>query len=363
MSDERSAIAGPPGETLHPTSLRRILWSAGAALLVTLVVNAATARALERHPLNQAPRVIHAKWSLLMEQKSPVDTLVLGDSSGNHGVIPGVLAARLGGSALNLCTVGDLLAVNDAWMLERYIRDVGAPQRVVVVHTFDVWGRGKNPDAIAQVPLPFGFWNEARPPAPLSVAQSARVLLDRYVPLYSQDQTISRVIRAPRRTLSRSFDMDSTGFYHSRRALPDEVMRDFRSKIPEIEEEKKEDPLSAENREALKVLSELGEEHGFDVYVAHAPLYEGLWANPGFRRLHGRLDEALMAIAAENRRLRMLTGPPMTFPADYMTNVDHLTEEGAGAFTESLAEKVAGSSPGSAPVARTSNPPSETPRR
>jgi hypothetical protein len=317
-----------------------MLWSAGVALLVTLAINGAAARSLWRHPVNQASRVIRAKWTLLLEQKKPVDTLILGDSSGNHGVIPEVLAARLGGTALNLCTVGDLLAMNDAWMLERYVRDVGAPHRVVVVHTFDVWGRVKNPDAIAQVPLPFGFWKEARPPAALTLTESARVLLDRYVPLYSQDQTISRVLRAPRRTLSRSFDMDSSGFYHSRRALPNEVMRDFRSKLEQLEEEKEEDPVSAENREALKALSDLGEEQGFDVHVVHSPLYEGLWSREDFRFLHGRLDDALLGIAAPLPRLRILSGPPVTFPAELMTNVDHLTEEGARIFSESLAARI-----------------------
>jgi hypothetical protein len=355
VSDEAPAIAGPPGEVLHPTSVSRMLWSAGVALLVTLAINGAVAHALGRHPLNQAPRVIRAKWNLLMEQKKPVDTLVLGDSSGNHGVIPEVLAARLGGTALNLCTVGDLLAMNDAWMLERYLRAVGVPRRVVVVHTFDVWGRQKNPDAIAQVPLPFGFWKEIRPPAALSFSESVRVLLDRYVPLYSQDQTISRVLRSPRRTLSRSFDMDSSGYYHSRRALPDEVMRDFRSKIAQLEEEKEEDPVSAENREALEVLSELGAEGGFDIYVAHAPLYEGLWANADFRSLHGRLDEALLGIAATRLRLRVLTGPPVTFPPERMTNVDHLVDDGARTFTEALAEKIAATGAASVSAAAVSS--------
>jgi len=114
--------AGPPGERLHPTSVGRIVWCACAALALVCAINVWAARALALHPLNQASRVIRAKWSLLMNQKKPVDTLVLGDSSGNHGVVPAILAARLGGTALNLCTVGDLLAVNDCWMLERYIR-------------------------------------------------------------------------------------------------------------------------------------------------------------------------------------------------------------------------------------------------
>ena len=349
MSDERTPIAGPPGESLHPSSRRRILVCAAAALLVTLVVNAVAAYYLARHPLNQAARVIRAKWSLLLRQTEPVDLLVLGDSSGNHGVDPAVLEARLGGTALNLCTVGDLLAVNDAWMLERYLRDVGTPRAVLVVHTFDVWSRDRNPDAIAQVPLPFGFWKAARPPAPLSIAESARVLLDRYVPLYSQDQTISRLLRSPRRTLTRTFDMDASGFYHSRRALPQEVMKDFHAKVRELEKEdadedekkEKRKPISLENRTALEVLAELAHEHGLDIYIAHAPLYEGLWEIPDFRRRHARLERALLDIASSRRRLRVLQGPPVTFPADRMTNVDHLVDESARAFTEVLAGRIA----------------------
>jgi hypothetical protein len=196
-------------------------------------------------------------------------------------------------------------------MLERYIRDVGVPRTVVVVHTFDVWGRAYNPDAIAQVPLPFGFWSELRPPLVLSAAEQGRVLLDRYVPLYSQDQTISRLLRSPRRTLSRSFDMDDSGFYHSARALPDEVKRDFKAHLEILHEDKEEEPLSRENRQALEAFGEMGARHGFDVIVAHAPLYEGLWDEPLFRKSHARLDADLeRAASSQAARARPVGSAP-----------------------------------------------------
>lgn len=340
MSGDTTQSAAPPGEILHPTSMRRILGTAAVMLAVAMLIDAVAVWGLARHPLNHGYRVIRAKWSLLMQQRRPVDTLVLGDSTGNQGVVPDILGARLGGAALNLCTVGDLLAVNDAWMLDRYLRTVGTPRRVVVVHAFDVWGRSHNPDAIAQVPLPLGFWNDVRPKVPLTAWESLRVLLDRYVPLYSQDQTLSRFIRQPRRTLARGFDMDARGFLRAHRGLPEEVLKDSAFQIAQVEREKGEDPLSAENEEALDVLAKLGEEHGFDVYVSHSPLYEGLYADPGFQHHLARLDEALAAIAATHPRLRPLAGPPKTFPAEQMTTVDHLIEQGAHAFTESLAERI-----------------------
>ena len=341
MSAAAPTIVGPPGETLHPTSARRILATAIVALLVTVLIDAAAVVGLDRHPLNHTDQVVRAKWALLRRQTTPVDTLVLGDSTGNYGVVPDILAARLGGTALNLCTVGDLLAVNDAWMLERYIRDVGPPRTVVLVHAFDVWGRTHNPAAIAQVPMSFGFWNDVRPVARLSIGEEGEVLLYRYVPLYSQDNTISRLFKSPRMTLARSLDMDPSGFLRAYRALPDEVLKDSAFQIAQIERAKGDEPVSAENREALDFLSALAQRHHFDVYVSHSPLYEGLWANARFRQYHDRLDDALLAIAASRPRLRIIPGPPRTFPADRMTNVDHLTEEGARSITESLAAEIA----------------------
>ena len=135
--------------------------------------------------------------------------------------------------------------------------------------------------------------------------------------------------------------MDPTGFYHAGRALPDEVKRDFKVHLEVLGEEKHEEPLSAENRQALAVLGELGAQHGFDVVVAHAPLYEGLWDEPLFQRSHARLDADLERAASSRPHLRILSGPPVTFPADRMTNVDHLTDEGARAFTEALAARMA----------------------
>lgn len=341
MSDDTTPIAGPPGERVPPASLRRILLTGAVMLLAAIAVDAAAVAGLDRHPLNHGYRVIRTKWALLLEQRAPVDTLILGDSTGNQGVVPDIVSARLGGSALNLCTVGDLLAVNDAWMLSSYVRDAGPPRRVVLVHAFDVWGRGPNPDAIAQVPLPAGFWNEYDPRIPLTGWEYARVLLDRYVPIYSQDQTLSRFFRQPRRTLARGFDMDAHGFLRAHKALPEEVLKDSAFQIAEVEREKGESPLSKENLAALEVLARLADAHRFEIYISDSPLYEGLYAEPGFQRRLTALHDALAQFAAAHPRVHVLPGPVRTFPAGQMTTVDHLIEEGARSFTESLAEKIA----------------------
>src|SRR5438128_2449200 len=134
-----AAMTRLPVEIAGPSTARRLIGTIGGVLALVALANTAALFVLSRHPVNHGYKVIGAKWELLREQERPVDWLVLGDSSGNQGVVPAVLSERLGGSSLNLCTVGDLLAVNDAWMLETYIGTVGAPRKVLMVHAYDIW--------------------------------------------------------------------------------------------------------------------------------------------------------------------------------------------------------------------------------
>lgn len=326
-----------PEEIVGPTSRRRLHAALWGMLAIVFVANLAAKWFLDRHPVNQAHRVIAAKWRLFETQKRPVDWLVLGDSSGNHGVIPSVLAERLGGSALNLCTVGSLVVVGDSWMLESYIERVGVPKRVLIVHAYDVWRREINVDAVAEVPLPLGFWSRMSPPV-RPEGGLWRIVLDRYAPLYSQDQSLSRLIMYPRKTTGRGFDLDDDGYLHSKKGMPDEVVKDVKAHLAFLSEHQFK--LAEENRRALEAIAAIAKAHGIVVYLAGGPVYEGLVEEPVFETYGRQLRAGLRDFAGMNPPLRFLDTGPLAFPAEEMTNADHLIDRAARRYTETLAQAI-----------------------
>ena len=58
-----------------------------------------------------------------------------------------------GESAINLATIGDATVVNDAWMLETYLERFGRPNKVVIVHAYDIWHRELKQNVVVQIPF------------------------------------------------------------------------------------------------------------------------------------------------------------------------------------------------------------------
>ena len=102
-------------ESVGPSSRRRILVSIFGPLAVIAVVNVVAILLLRHDTSNWGIHLIEMKWKMAQETGEPVDWLVLGDSTGNQGVIPEILTDNLGGSAHNLCLLADLTATNNAW--------------------------------------------------------------------------------------------------------------------------------------------------------------------------------------------------------------------------------------------------------
>ena len=140
-------------------------------IVVILLLNLLAIWVVQRYSPNRGYRLVREKWTLLLNLKEPVEWLVLGDSSGNQAVDPALLDARLGGRSLNLCTTGNALVLGDLWMLETYLRRFGPPRGVVLVHTYDLWGRDKNSNTVADVPLPWGYWTEREHPLHLGTEE------------------------------------------------------------------------------------------------------------------------------------------------------------------------------------------------
>jgi hypothetical protein len=306
-------------------------------LIFVASVNVTVYWSLNRFPINSGYALVQAKWNLLKRLPAPVDVLVLGDSSGNQGVVPQILGAALGGSTINACTLADALILNDAWMLDLYIRRFGPPKHVILVHVYDVWHRDVSYDVLAQIPLPWGFWSDLEPRLPLTLMEQGRIWIHRYVPLYSQHKSLARAIRTPWNMSSRQLVLTEDGFMSVATANPEGVEGDAREHHQFVQSGRAR--ISKANQIALERIMRLASQYGITVTLANSPLYAGLYRDPQIRTYIADLNDQLASLLVSGAgHVQHVFTEPMLFEARDMQSADHLTASAAVRYTERLAE-------------------------
>jgi hypothetical protein len=328
-------------EIVGSGSRRKAGVTAALALAMVLLANLAARWALSEHTPNMGYWLIHKKWTMVQSMKSPVDWLMLGDSSCNQGVRPDVWSRAGLGSAINLCTIGNMLAVNDAWMLETYLATHPPPKAVVLVHVYDTWYRDAGTlrnRLLGKVPLSYGFWERLNPRLELSGRQALNFALTRYLPLYTENKSIARWIWSPDRFASEKYSVDEHGYMAWHEADKAQVRSDLAAHRRFLNG--RDFVLSRENRDALIRIRKLADERGFDVYIANGPVYEELRREPAFRSYLTKLNREMTDYVGSNSRLHFILKDPPTFQADQMVNCDHLVDGAARMYTERLAAAV-----------------------
>jgi hypothetical protein len=317
---------------------RELFLSVCGTVLVILLLNLLAIWVVQRYSPNRGYRLVREKWTLLLNLKEPMEWLVLGDSSGNQAVDPAVFDRRLGGRSLNLCTTGNALAVGDLWMLESYLKRFGPPRGVVIVHTYDLWGRDKNPSMVADIPLPWGYWRRHEPPLHLGPGELVALFLHRYVPLYSKHKSLSTLLLPPFGSRAGDLHLNEAGFMATLNSDPKKVKQEHASHLAFVRGEPFE--LSAENRKALEQLVTLAQRHRFKLYIAHGPLYRGLYEEEAFKAYFEQVKGALSEFAAGNEWVHHVLQEPMLFPAEQMNGVDHVVHPAPATYTNGLAEEI-----------------------
>ena len=308
--------------------------------LVFALANLGANLYLRNFPQNRGYWLIQEKWSLLTKLKQPVDWLVLGDSSCNQGVIPEILETELAGKAVNLCTIGDTIVLNDAWMLSKHIQEYGAPKNIAIIHVYDVWQREINWNVTSQTPLSWGYWNELEPKVEVSPQQQKDLFLNRYVPLYSQNTSLKKVIENSDRWFkAKDYQLSGTGFMSVPEADTWNVEQDAKGHIKSTSKQPSHN-LSATNQKAMDSIIQLAEEHDINVYLVNSPLYEELYQNPDFRAYYDRVQIELDQISQRSDKVKRVMTTPMTFSKEEMENADHVITEAAEAYTKQLAQEI-----------------------
>ncbi|MGJ3253466.1 MAG: hypothetical protein ACFE0J_20385 [Elainellaceae cyanobacterium] len=333
----------PPTERTKPAKPGEIFANILGTFALVILANFLADGFLNYLTSNRGYFLVSRKWQILSELKQPVDWLILGDSSCNQGVIPERFSETLGGTAVNLCTFGPLLTLDDAWMIEHHIQRVGPPKQVVIVHVYDIWYREIEEDTlahVAQIPLSSNEIEDFEPPLRLNQEDQIKMILHRYAPLYSSNETLSDWIRDPVESFreSREFTVTDSGFMPIRRPKPVYVRRDVRNHLEFVRENNFS--MSPINQNAMARIKQLAEQHDFDVYLASSPIYEGLYADQAFQRYFNRVNRQLNTFDNQSDRIHYVLKEPVTFDADQMRNVDHVIESAAEDYSDRLVNAI-----------------------
>ncbi len=323
-----------PAEQTGPSSVRRIAVLVSSLLLCLVTANVAASMWLREHGTNLGYRMVKAKYDLLesLEGSEPVDWLILGDSSGAHGIVPEVWSEELGGTTVNLAILANLLAVNDAWMLGEYIERVGVPRNVVLVHAHDVWRRGYNSALIGQIPRAWGFWNRRLPHVRMAADHTRTVAVSRFLPLLGEAETLRKHIRhlGPDRELH--FRMTESGWIPGQPHSRSRLTRDAEYTKERLAKEPKF-TMSGHNKRALEVLGRMSEKHDFRLFVTHAPMLDTVARRADFRRYVADGDTRIRSVTEDYPQVHVM-GDLVRMPfEDLEAYADHTTPEAAPRYT------------------------------
>ncbi len=330
-------------EIIQPLNGRSAAITVIGTIFLLLLANWAVLWYIQEYPRNRGYWLVRQKWELLHELAAPVDWLIVGDSTGNQGLVPEVLEEQLGGTAVNLNTVGNMGAVDDVWMLEEYIERFGPPAHVLVIHSYDVWRRDVKPVFVAKTPLPWNSWqNKYVPSLSLTNEEQFNLWLVRYFPLYAENKSLGEIIKewiyAQRPIFQKRFNLQDNGYMPLMTVPASSLFRqDVQNHINFVANSSF--VMSDINQQALTQLINLADTHDIDVYLAFGPLFEEVAANEAFQTYYGQVRTELQAFADRSENLHLLP-EIFTFPADQMENVDHVIFEAAKAYTSLIASAV-----------------------
>ncbi|MCP5094545.1 MAG: hypothetical protein GY943_03205 [Chloroflexi bacterium] len=329
-------------EIITPSNRKGVTITVMATILIILLINFITFWYLKWYPGNSGYWLVEQKWNMLNALDEPVDWLILGDSSGNQGVVPEVLVGDTAVSAINLSTVASMTTVNDVWMLQTYIDSFGPPESVLIVHVHDIWSRNINHTYLAKVPMPLGSWETLTPPIKTNIAEEFHILLSRYAPIYTENTTVSKIIYESIFELEplfeERFQLQPAGNMLFSKLSSEGLAKDVERHFYQVR--KQDFKISTINQTALERLSMLAEKHQLDIYIVNSPLYDGMFRDEAFQQHYAAMQEQMHQFSSQSDYIHFLDITAV-FPADDMQNVDHIAKSGAITYTEMIVDAIA----------------------
>jgi hypothetical protein len=281
-------------------------------------------------------------------QEEPVDTLIIGDSSGTIGVNPVVIDRNLGGTSVNLSTILQNSILGDPLILQSYLDKFDPPTRVIVVHTHQAWNTRNLVNALGQMPLADALRHMDSDL--LAFDEKLLMLLGRFVPLYVHDLTMpkylthpwdSRIVTNPRSAIDfltwEDPRLRPNGFRPYQPSDAEKVLKKFEGRLKAVSQDFRFSPSA---RAGIARVFELAAIHEFPVYLVNSPVEEELAATEEFRRFYAEAREALISVAVDESYVHVMELDPLVLPASEFFGVNHAAGEAATLYSRWVAESV-----------------------
>jgi len=334
-------------EEIAPPSTWTTAWREWTLVLVlVLAANATMFACLRLFAAQVEPErhIVGTKWSMLARLSQRPSLVVLGDSSALHGIDDSVFAAHGFAPTLNLATMGNLLLVNDAWMLNDLIARDLAPPRVLLVHVFDIWDRTDKRmlGPLPYVPCPSGGCEARRPSLSLDSEDELLLQARRWVPLVSASESVLRyaryLLRDPRAALA-GVQITPAGQVPLVKARPARV----REEVARAHAQLVAAPdfaISSINEAALMTIIDSARKANTEVYFAPSPLCGGIGRDPAFQARWNGTVAFLEGLERDHPNFHLLLDEPMLFEESEMENCDHVVAQAAVRYSEALAKEL-----------------------
>jgi hypothetical protein len=322
-----------PEETYASSRPRTVGTLLALVVILVLTANAALVGMLRWYRMEASPEteVVAGKWRHLSVTEDPYDILLVGDSSGLIGVDPRIIAERTGLTCYNACGFGDLLAVNESWLIQ-HLEGLGRlPRYVVSIHVYDIWERNdarlrQQLDLFPAEVLPWKRYHPAMVVPKIGVRQRIHDAL----PLAFIPKEARMAIRAAVLEGIGQRDVRTDALGLSRLPSPnvEGTLRNVRSHEQRLEEGASRTPsLSAANQSAYDRMLDVLDRNGSRLLAVEAPTADGLAKNPHYLERLEHNQRMLYALARSRAGFRMAPTGREGFAADRMQNADHLADD------------------------------------
>lgn len=335
-------------------SWKTVILCVFAVISLVLAGNLAAWAYLEAFPVNRGLTRVWQKWQLLERQTKPVDWLILGDSTCGQGIIPTVIEADTAESALNLCTIANATAVNGIWQIERYLKKVGTPKRIVVIHAYHVWERSTDDlvSMLGQIPLKGAFYNRLDPPLHIGWLGEMEIATRPLRTLWDSNLSIEYVLKREGRALfsNKPFERSEAlhemrfierfkGYVGSNTAMPERVISQSKSSMKAYA--KRPFVITRPNREALEALCRISKTTDSKIFLANSSISRMLYADQGFQRFYSQMVQSISEILSDCPNVKYVMKVPGQFEPNEMDNEDHVvTDPVASRWTRQLVDAV-----------------------
>ncbi|MBI5059384.1 hypothetical protein HZB60_06340 [candidate division KSB1 bacterium] len=320
----------PPSDS---RTLRRIVLGLLAVLFAVNLMGIPVSRYFN---YNDRYWLFSHKWRVA-EHCGKLDWIVLGDSAPNQG-FDAERFSRVRGPSYNFCTFVHTLIKGQLEILKTYMVRHGPPQGVLLIMADQFWFRVADPRLVALMPIPWSRLGEFTQEVESAWRFKLTVLLDRYVPLYSQPTTFQGLLRRPHRLLQPRRKLDAHGLELQSESMP-EAVRESARKNSEFAGKTKF-VVSEINRDAMAEMCQLADLNDFEIYAILSPIWEGAAEDTVYRAYYDQGTEYLYELERTLPRLHVLGPFPLTEPIEHMQHVYHVTRPWATAFADTVVARL-----------------------